>query len=317
MAGLQTIDNEPVVDAAEPDAAISVAEAAARVGLTAATLRTWHRRYGLAPSVRTSGGHRRYDTTDIARLRVVQQMVAGGVPPGEAVTACLELSAEALRDTVPPPADPGRAGGGHVLALPGGDEAQRGLARAAVSLDAPAITRTVTELISRHGVVPAWEAVVVPVLVALGERWQRTRRGVEIEHVTSDAVIAALQAHGSAPESARRPVLLTCVPEEQHTLPLLALQAALRDVGQPAVLLGARVPPEALQAAVRRLRPRALVLWAQRHELADPDLVSELPPQRPPVRVVLAGPGWAGTDCPGAERPESLGQAVTVITGAA
>ncbi|MEI2717660.1 MAG: MerR family transcriptional regulator [Candidatus Nanopelagicales bacterium] len=321
MGATQTADTDHVVDAAEPDVAISVAEAAARVGLTAATLRTWHRRYGLAPSVRTAGGHRRYSASDIARLRAVQQMVAGGVPPAEAVSACLDQSPEALRrmsadefrDEHPRP----RAGGGQVLPLPDGDDDQRGLARAADSLDAPAITRTVMALFDRHGVIPAWEGVVVPVLVALGERWRQTNRGVEIEHVASDAVIAALQAHGETAESSRRPVLLACVPDEQHTLPLFALQAALRDAGQSSVLLGARVPPDAIHAAVRRLRPRAVVLWAQRRELADPELLTGMPTQRPAVQVVPAGPGWSELDLPETDRPHSLSEAVDMITGAA
>ncbi len=307
--------------ASTPDVSLSVAEAAARVGLTAATLRTWHRRYGLGPSVRTTGGHRRYNSLDISRLRVVQQMVDGGVPPGEAVAACLELSPEALRasEQVATP-DPGRRpGGGNVIALPGGDDVQRGLARAAISLDGPAITDKVADLIREFGVVPTWEDVLVPVLSALGERWYQTKRGIEIEHVTADALARALQAHSGHVRSDKRPVLLACVPEELHTLPLMALQAALDDVGQGSVMLGARTPVIALQDAIKRLRPRRLVLWAQLGHVADPGLLDDLPIQRPPLKVVLAGPGWHDhlSDLGDVAYPQSLGEAVDVITGAA
>ena len=304
-----------------PDASLSVAEAAARVGLTAATLRTWHRRYGLGPSVRTAGGHRRYNSLDISRLRVVQQMVDGGVPPGEAVAACLELSPEALRgpEHVATP-DPGRrSGGGNVIALPGGDDVQRGLARAAISLDGPAITDKVTSLIQEYGVVSTWEDVLVPVLNALGERWYQTKRGIEIEHVTADALARALQAHSGHVQLDKRPVLLACVPEELHTLPLMALQAALDDVGQGSVMLGARTPMIALQDAIKRLRPRRVVLWAQLAHVGDPGLLADLPTQRPPLKVVLAGPGWYDhlPDLGDVAYPQSLGEAVHVITGAA
>lgn len=305
----------------EPDVALSVAEAAARVGLTAATLRTWDRRYGLAPSIRTAGGHRRYNGTDIARLRVVQQMVDGGVPPGEAVVASLELAPDALRDGTATPhaatssADR-RPGGGNVIALPGADEVQRGLARAAVSLDGAAITERVAELMAEHGVIVTWETVLVPVLSALGERWYQTKRGIEIEHVTADAIARALQTHGDVPRmDSQRPVLLACMPEELHTLPLMALQAALRDAGQPTVMLGARVPLIALQDAVRRIRPRRVVLWAQLPDVAAADIANGLPSQRPPHKVVLAGPGWhdAAADVPDAQYPGSLGEAVELI----
>lgn len=297
----------------DPEPALSVAEAAARVGLTAATLRTWHRRYGLGPSVRTSGGHRRYNARDLARLRVVQQMVDGGVPPGEAVAACLELAPDALADP-PTIAAGGHPGGGRVLPLPDGDEAQRGLARAAVSLDAVAISRTVTELLDTYGVVAAWEQVIAPVMVALGERWYRTKRGIEIEHITSEAVASALRSHGTPVTSDRRPVLLACVPDELHSLPLVALEAALREAGVPVVGLGSRVPVEAVADAVTRLRPRRIVWWAQQSALADPLVVDAVPRQRPPIGIVLAGPGWAGQDVERAERPDSLAAAVSLLT---
>lgn len=303
--------------AGEPDVALSVAEAAARVGLTAATLRTWDRRYGLAPSIRTSGGHRRYNGTDIARLRVVQQMVDGGVPPGEAVVASLELAPESLQDAAaPPPSGSRRRGGGNVLALPGADDVQRGLARAAVSLDGVTITERVAELMDEHGVIATWEDILVPVLSALGERWYQTKRGIEIEHVTADAVARALQTHGDLPRTdQQRPVLLACMPEELHTLPLMALQAALRDAGQPTVMLGARVPLVALQDAIRRLRPRRVVLWAQLPDAAAAEIANGLPNQRPPHKLVLAGPGWhdAAADVPDAQYPASLGEAVELI----
>ena len=67
---------------------------------------------------------------------------------------------------------------------------------------------------NEHGVVAAWEQVITPVMVALGDRWYRTKRGIEIEHITSDAVTAALRAYGEPVVSDRRPVLLACVPDE-------------------------------------------------------------------------------------------------------
>lgn len=298
------------------DVAISVAEAAARVGMTAAALRTWHRRYGLAPSVRTTGGHRRYNADDLARIRLAGRLVEDGVPAREAVAACLALAPEQLDVPPEPSADggAGRPGGGRVVALPGGSEIQRGIGRAALALDGAAITRTVSDLMAQHGVIRTWTDVLVPVLTALGDRWARTRRGVEVEHVTADAIALALESHGTAVPAKNRPVLLACMPEEQHALPLLALQAALRDEQIPVTLLGSRVPMTALQDAVTRLRPRRLVLWAQLPELADDTVVEQLPALRPRPHVVLAGPGWAGREIPGTDRPASLEEAVRQIS---
>lgn len=112
----------------EQDVLLSVSEAAARTGLTAATLRTWHRRYGLGPSVRTSGGHRRYNAADMARLRRAARLVDSGVPrPMRWWQAAVSRRS--------PSKAPGPAGAGYCR-FPNGTDVQRGLARAAMSLDA-------------------------------------------------------------------------------------------------------------------------------------------------------------------------------------
>ncbi len=64
-------------------------------------------------------------------------------------------------------------------------------------------------------------------------------------------------------------MLLACLPDEQHTLPLEALDAALRERGTATRMLGGAVPAEALTAAVRRTGPGAVVLWSQTRSTAD------------------------------------------------
>jgi len=63
---------------------LTVAGAARRIGIAPATLRTWDRRYGLGPSARSEGGHRRYTHEDLARLAWMQRLLVSGVPVAEA-----------------------------------------------------------------------------------------------------------------------------------------------------------------------------------------------------------------------------------------
>ena len=58
----------------------SVGAVADRLDLAPSTLRTWDRRYGIGPSQRTEGGHRRYDEVDIQRVRLMAQLTGRGVP---------------------------------------------------------------------------------------------------------------------------------------------------------------------------------------------------------------------------------------------
>ena len=302
------VDTRNMNSAATTAASLSVAEAAARVGLTAATLRTWDRRYDLSPSIRTAGGHRRYNEADIERLRVAARLLQAGYPAAEAVAA----SALPHVGNQPEPSG-GRSGGGRIVPLPVGTEHQRGLARAAMALDGDSITSTLSALIEDHGVVETWNEVISPVLVAVGDRWARTGEGIDVEHVLAHGVTSALL--GTMPDgvTGSRPVLLGCAPNEEHVLPLLALHSALLSDGTPSVLLGNKVPAAAMSDAVKRVRPRKIGLWAQLPQHAEPDLLTSVPPIRPAPDFVLLGPGWSDTQHD-AVQPASLQDAVTELS---
>lgn len=79
-----------VLNAADSvDAPLSVAAVAVKLGVSASTLRTWERRYGLGPSHRPSGAHRRYSAEDVALLRRMVDMIHSGVSPSEAAKRLL------------------------------------------------------------------------------------------------------------------------------------------------------------------------------------------------------------------------------------
>ncbi len=105
---------------------------------------------------------------------------------------------------------------------------------------------------------------MVPVLENIGRRWQTTGEGVEIEHLFSEAAIATLTAVSGRLEQPRNTaqVLLSCVEDEQHSLPLHAVSAGLAERGISCRQLGARVPTDALAAAVRRTGPAVTLLYA-------------------------------------------------------
>ncbi|MCW2501066.1 MAG: hypothetical protein JWN87_2742 [Frankiales bacterium] len=301
---------------------LTVAAVAHRLGIAPGTLRTWDRRYGLGPSEHTSGAHRRYGPADLARLETMRRLVLEGVAPGEAARVALEGGYAAgsgersgerqfpdRHGALPQRASPG----GRVLPLPGADEVVRGLGRAAMSLDSDAVLAALQRQLERHGVLRTWEAVVVPVLVAVGARWQSTGEGVEVEHLLAECVGTALRRQAPPAGPTPRPVLLACAPDELHVLPLHALAAGLAQAGYGCRVLGAAVPADALQAAVRRTGPAALFVWSQRPETADPALLEALPLTRPPTTVVVGGPGWPPSLPARVVRAGGLGAALDLV----
>ncbi|MEU8946011.1 MerR family transcriptional regulator [Streptomyces sp. NPDC048489] len=320
---------ESSAPAARPaEAGVTTGALARRLGVSPTTLRSWDRRYGVGPAVRSDGRHRRWTPQDVAMLEEMCRLTSAGVPPSEAAR-----TARKGVDGTPYVPDP-PVGTGRVLgrqrsqapgALPLGDVRQecRGLARAAVRLDAPAMDDQLALLVERHGLVVAWDEVMVPTLHAVGRKWESSGdRYVEVEHLLSWHISrtlhrATMPARSDAPAGGPGPVVLACVPGEQHSLPLQALHAGLAELGLPTRMFGAAVPTEALTAAVRRLGPTAVVLWAQTRSTADVPLARHVAGTHWGVKgarnhpaVVLGGPGWAGRPLRGMLRPPGLRDAL-------
>ncbi|MGK5553114.1 MerR family transcriptional regulator [Actinomadura kijaniata] len=293
---------------------LSVGAAARRIGVAASTLRTWERRYGIAPSRHSAGGHRRYDERDLARLVLMNRLIQEGVPPEEAARAALAAGPGEL----PAPAGPSgpvRGSRGARLAVPGATPATRALGRAAMAMDAAEIQRIVTGALREHGVERAWQELLAPVLIGIGERHAATGAVIEVEHLLSGCVLGALAGEIALapPPVTHRPVLLACAPEEQHSLPVHALGAALAREGAAVRVLGARVPYPALAEAVRGLGPAAVFVWSSLPETGDVAPLGGLPRTRPAARLLLGGPGWTGEPPEGAVRVHSLPRALAEI----
>ncbi|MFE2011394.1 MerR family transcriptional regulator [Streptomyces sp. NPDC059491] len=328
---------------AETTLGITTGAVARRLGVSPTTVRSWEQRYGISPAVRAEGRHRRWSPADVAMLEEMCRLTASGVPPAEAAHAAQLVRSEwapvdAGTPDVPPvgpPADraaPREDRGGSRRAGPGGglplgDVRQecRGLARAAVRLDGPAMEVLLREVLARYGLVTSWEEVMAPALLAVGRKWESTGDGyVEVEHLLSWHVSTALRRTvvASAAAGTAAPVVLACVPAEQHTLPLEALAAGLAERGLPVRMFGAAVPPEALDAAVRRMGPSAVVLWSQTGSTADPSLAGQVASTAFGMRgartaplVLLAGPGWRGAPAtPDTIRITSLREALDAVS---
>ena len=294
-----------------PEMGLTVAAVARRLGVAPATLRTWDRRYGLGPSQHSAGSHRRYTAADVARLERMRRFVLSGVPPAEAARA-------ALTDEGPEPDTSARHGGGQVVAIPDGTPQARGLARAALALDADACRVILAETLDRRGVVWTWDHLIAPVLVGVGQRWEQSGRGIDVEHMLSEAIQAELSSRVSNvnPRSAAS-VVLASAPGENHVLPLWALAAALSERGVEVRMLGARTPWDALGQAIRRLGPGGVLVWSQTAGTGDPADSITLPDVRPEPLLLLGGPGWHPGALPRGEHVDDLSEAVARLSRAA
>ncbi|MET8496034.1 MerR family transcriptional regulator [Streptomyces microflavus] len=307
------------------------------LGVAPTTLRSWDRRYGIGPASREGGRHRRWTSADIGLLECMCGLTNAGMPPAEAARAAL---AAASRDALPrlparpdAPVSRSRTPTSHANgasshapgALPVGRARRecRGLAGAAVRLDAQAMDELLDAAIDKYGLLAAWESVIMPTLHAVGRKWETVgERYIEVEHLLSWHVSSALRraAARRAPTAGSGVSLLACTPGESHTLALEALAAGLARQGLPVRMFGAALPVEAMEEAVRRTGPAAVVLWAQSRSTASRALVARVESiewgvrgaRRRPV-VLVAGPGWAGQLPSRALHPSGLAEALDVL----
>ncbi|MFJ5653260.1 MULTISPECIES: MerR family transcriptional regulator [Streptomyces] len=310
------------------------------LGVAPTTLRSWDRRYGIGPASREGGRHRRWTSADIGLLECMCGLTNAGMPPAEAARAAL---AAASRDAPGRPDEPAsrsrtpssrtpaassltsEASSHAPGALPVGRARRecRGLAGAAVRLDAQAMDELLDAAIDKYGLLAAWESVIMPTLHAVGRKWEGGgERYIEVEHLLSWHVSSALRraAARRAPTAGSGVSLLACTPGESHTLALEALAAGLARQGLPVRMFGAALPVEAMEEAVRRTGPAAVVLWAQSRSTASRALVARVESiewgvrgaRRRPV-VLVAGPGWAGQLPSRALHPSGLAEALDVL----
>jgi len=285
-----------------PEELLSVSAVARRLGVAPATLRTWARRYGIGPSEHEAGSHRKYCPSDLAKLTVMRRLISAGVSPADAAEQAKVYEGEVVIAEF-------------ISLCRECDETIDAIFNAAESLDSLFVETMLRNEIAENGIISAWQEVFVPVLIQVGAAWEKSGKGVEVEHMLTEILTRVLRESVSenvVPINSR-PVLLASVGEELHSLALHALAAALAERGIESHFLGARTPVEALSSMVSRFAPPAIFLWAQLPVNGNPMFVTDLPAVRPAPRVIIGGPGWNPDKCQNAQFVGSLSLAVDEI----
>jgi len=285
-----------------PEDLLSVSAVARRLGVAPATLRTWARRYGIGPSEHEAGLHRKYCPSDLAKLTVMRRLISSGVSPADAAEQAKAHEGEVIIEEF-------------ISLCRECDETINAIFNAAEALDSLFVETMLRNEISENGIISAWQEVFVPVLIQVGAAWEKSGKGIEVEHMLTEILKRVLRESTSeivAPVNTR-PVLLASVGEELHSLALHALAAALAKRGIETHFLGARTPVEAISSMVSRFAPPAVFLWAQLPVNGDPKFVAALPAVRPAPRVIIGGPGWNPDKCQNAHFVGSLALAVDEI----
>lgn len=258
-------------------------------GVEPETLRVWERRYGLAPSARTEGGHRLYSERDIEVLLAVKALLEAGMRIGAVAGLPAEqILAEAKRvqgATRPAPI------------LDDQPKLLEQILEAALQLD----TERAAELLDRPRLVAdgpqVARSIYVPLMHLVGERWSEGALPVGVEHFTEKLVSTRLLSiFRSLPDGRGPRALCVCPPGERHEGGLIAAAIELRAAGFGVTLLGADLPVAELERAAATTHASLVVMAVT---MEPPELVARALKdalQRPPLRslpLLLGGRGAA------------------------
>lgn len=220
----------------------------ALTGINPVTLRTWERRYRLIEPVRTPKGHRLYTKDQIAILHRVVDLLDKGIPISRINFSLISGEANTYSNQEE-------------------EFWNRLITRmtaAVANFDEVVLESTYNEALSLYSIEIVTDMLLMPMLIRLGERWERGDGTVAEEHFFGVYLRNKLGARFH--HRKRRdygPALLTaCMPGERHEAGILLFALSAYDHGYRCILLGTDMPLEELPAAVVQSKSRGIVLSA-------------------------------------------------------
>ena len=257
----------------------TIKQAAMRSGVDASLIRAWERRYGVVHPERSAGGYRLFNDEEIARLRVMRELIERGWSAAQAATAANER-------TSAPIADKEAANG----PLP---EAQD-LVAAASRYDLAAVEVALDDLFGRGSFESVIDELVLPASANLGRAWEEGVIDVAAEHLAEQrrdapAFVAASTWRVSPPPTAGSCVGLP--PGSRHELGALAFAVALRRMGVDVLYVGADVPVTSWVAAAAESAAQAAVIGVVTGSDVEPavTIATALRTARPALLVAFGG----------------------------
>ena len=222
-----------------PELAQNISAVERETGLSKDVLRMWERRYGFPKPARDENGERQYTAAETDKLRSIKRLMDVGVRPGKISGLSLpELIA--LADS--------RAPARRAAALPA---LENDVVAMLKTHDPSRLQHAFTQWLMRQGLQRFVLETVAPLNRTVGDAWMRGELFVFEEHLYTELLKAALRtAINAFPRQGGSPcLLLTTLPNEQHGLGLLMVEALLAPEGALCISLGPQTPLEDVRRA--------------------------------------------------------------------
>ena len=273
-----------------------------RTGLGASVIRVWERRYGAVKPQRAGNLRRLYTEEEVERLTLLGRLTQAGLAIGQIATLPLEnlraMQSDAERENRVVANAGGDAGG--VAARAAVSETTPHARGAAVVVRPEELVLAGLEAIRRYdmmeldalldrgmvglGYSGLLERVLIPMLRAIGDAWERGELTAAHEHGATSAfkdyLARNVRTHAPSPTSPR--LLVTTPAGQLHEMGAAIAASLARKSGWQVTYLGPSLPAEEIVSAVLANQFRAVAL-----SIIYPEDDPELPAQLARLRQLL------------------------------
>src|SRR5690242_14487572 len=244
--------NAPAVATAEPAGALHIREVVRITGLRREQLYMWQRRYGFPSPLRDAFGDRVYPAEQVARLKLIKQLLSEGWRAGAVVPLADTALQSMLGLTVEEPAP-----------LP--TEIETAI-RMLGSHRAGDLQQHLSKLLSTQGLRKFLEQTLIPLNEAVHERVVRGEMQTFQELRFADLAQRLLREARTSARTAResRQVLLATPPNDPNQLGLTILELLLQTEGVSCLTLGAGIPAQEIAGAAKAYHVALVLLLFDR-----------------------------------------------------
>lgn len=233
----------PLTSTSPSNAELSIAAVEHETGLGKGTLRVWERRYRFPTPSRDSSGNRLYSREQVQQLKLISRLLNSGLRPGKVVGLDqAALQALLVRHAEASPVNLSKT----KINNEGADPVIEELLHAISTHDPRALRHRLSHAQLRMGLATFVTDLVAPLTTAVGKAWAQGRFEVFEEHLYTEVITGVLRYAIASlmpqPMTQGPKVLLTTLPQEQHSLGLLMVEALLALEGCTCVSLGTQTP---------------------------------------------------------------------------
>lgn len=225
-------------------------------GVKAHTIRIWEKRYNLLVPERTATNIRLYSDNDLRKLLNVSTLINLGLK----ISKISELTELEIGEKIEEHLLPEKTDKQTELFI-------NNLISAGITFDTFRFDSTFSSAILRFGLRDTYTKVLLPVLIRIGLMWGKNQIVPAQEHLISNLIKQKLFAGiDGLPlnTSPKKKYLLFLPPNENHEIGLLLSYYLLKQAGHRVYYLGANVPINNLNIAVKSANPDFIVFFAVR-----------------------------------------------------